>query len=107
MERGLENVALQHFRTAIGNAYGDRAERVILFGSRARGDAHPDSDYDIAVFLRDMDDRMMEINRLVDITTRILYDDGEFIHAVPYSADCYNDESMPLMQGIRVEGIDL
>jgi predicted nucleotidyltransferase len=32
--------------------YGERAERVVLFGSRARGDAHRDSDYDVAVFLR-------------------------------------------------------
>ncbi|HMA22845.1 MAG TPA: nucleotidyltransferase domain-containing protein [Gemmatimonadaceae bacterium] len=27
------------------------ATRVILFGSRARGDAHPDSDYDLLVEL--------------------------------------------------------
>jgi predicted nucleotidyltransferase len=33
--------------------YGERIERVVLFGSRARGDAHEDSDYDVAVFLRD------------------------------------------------------
>lgn len=29
-----------------------RPERVVLFGSRARGDFRPDSDYDIAVFKR-------------------------------------------------------
>jgi predicted nucleotidyltransferase len=32
--------------------YGDRIERVVLFGSRARGDAQENSDYDVAVFLR-------------------------------------------------------
>ena len=31
---------------------------------RARGDARPDSDYDVAVFLRDMDDRGRELYRL-------------------------------------------
>ena len=30
--------------------YGPRLERVVLFGSRARGDFRDDSDYDVAVF---------------------------------------------------------
>ncbi len=42
---------LQRFRAAIDESYGDRIERVVLYGSRARGDARPDSDYDIALFL--------------------------------------------------------
>jgi hypothetical protein len=44
---------LTRFRAAVTEIYGERAERVVLFGSRARGDAKPDSDYDIAVFLTD------------------------------------------------------
>ena len=36
---------------------GDRIERVVLFGSRARGDAGEESDYDVAVFLNDLTDR--------------------------------------------------
>jgi hypothetical protein len=32
---------LKQFRTALDRTYGDRLERVVLFGSRARGDAHP------------------------------------------------------------------
>ena len=43
------------FRAALDDAYGDRIERVVLFGSRARGDARPDSDWDVAVFLRGME----------------------------------------------------
>ena len=43
---------LKRFRAALDEMYGERAERVVLFGSRARGDAHRDSDYDVAVFLR-------------------------------------------------------
>ena len=44
---------LTRFRAAVDALYGDRVERVVLFGSRARGDARPDSDYDVAVFLKD------------------------------------------------------
>ncbi len=98
---------LIRFRTALDEIYGPRIERVVLFGSRARGDAGPDSDYDVAVFLRDMLDRMAEMNRLADLGTVILDETGEFIHAMPYRAGSYNDERMPLMHEIRADGIDL
>ncbi|MGA8028062.1 MAG: nucleotidyltransferase domain-containing protein [Bryobacteraceae bacterium] len=100
---------LTKFRDALTEMYGDRLERVVLYGSRARGDARPDSDYDVAVFLRDMGDRdrLKEMDRLTDITTAILYDTGEFIEALPYSAASYNDPRMPLMYAIRTEGITL
>ena len=42
---------LVRFRKALDEMYGDRLDRVVLFGSRARGDAHAESDYDVAVFL--------------------------------------------------------
>lgn len=48
----LHDPVLDRFRRAVLQLYGDRLERVVLFGSRARGDARPDSDYDVAVFLK-------------------------------------------------------
>jgi uncharacterized protein len=98
---------LKRFRAAVAEIYGDRVARVVLFGSRARGDAGPDSDYDVAVFLRDMPDRFKEMDRLADLSTAILYDTGEVFHAMPYRADTYNDPRMPLMHEIRREGVDL
>ena len=47
-----------------------------------------------------MTERAAEMNRLADIATHILYDEGEFIHAMPYRAGSYNDERMPLMHEI-------
>src|SRR5271156_2137170 len=71
---------LERFRASLREIYGNRLERAVLFGSRARGDAGPDSDYDIAGFLRDMGDRFAEMDRLADLATDILYDGGPFIH---------------------------
>ena len=45
---------LTRFRAAVSEIYGERVERGRSSGSRARDDAEPDSDYDVAVFLRDM-----------------------------------------------------
>jgi uncharacterized protein len=101
------NPILRRFRTALSEVYADRLERVVLFGSRARGDADEESDYDIAVFLRDLSNQPAEMNRLADLATDILYSGGPFIHAMPYPAGFYNDERMPLMYAIRAEGIDL
>ena len=79
---------------------------MVLFGSRARGDARQDSDYDVAVFLKSLADRWQEIDRIVPLVTDILYEDGAFIHAMPYRAGSYEDRTS-LMREIRREGIDL
>jgi predicted nucleotidyltransferase len=97
---------LTRFRTALDEIYGDRIERVVLFGSRARDDAGPDSDYDVAVFLRGMADRWDEVRRIVPVVTDILYEEEAFIHAMPYRAGSY-EERTPLMREIRREGIDV
>jgi predicted nucleotidyltransferase len=52
---------------------------VILFGSRARGDASEDSDYDLAVFLNDLKEgdagtRWRELDRLAALRSAILSD---------------------------------
>jgi len=101
------NPILTRFRATLDELYGPRLERVVLYGSRARGDAQDDSDYDVAVFLRDMPDRIAELYRLADLSTAILEDSGAFIHAMAYPAGSYNDPRMPLMYAIRAEGIDL
>lgn len=43
---------LDAFRTAIAKELPDRVEEVLLFGSKARGDAGPESDLDVLVVLR-------------------------------------------------------
>jgi predicted nucleotidyltransferase len=97
---------LIRFRAALDALYGDRIERVVLFGSRARGDATSDSDYDVAVFLNNLEDRWQEADRISDIETDILYDLGAFIHAMPYRSGSYLERT-PLMHELRREGVDL
>jgi predicted nucleotidyltransferase len=97
---------LGRIRTSLRAIYGDRIERVVLFGSRARGDAHADSDYDIAVFLEDLTDRWGEFHRLADLRTDILAETGAFLEARPFRAGAYRDRT-PLMHELRRDGVDL
>lgn len=97
---------LCRFRAALDQAYGARVERVVLFGSRARGDAHADSDYDVAVFLKDLGDRWREADRIAAIASDLLDETGAVVHAMPYRAGAYADRT-PLMHELRREGRDL
>ena len=57
-----------------------------MFGSRARGEARPDSDYDIAVILRDLSNR----RRVRRVLSDLAYDhilSGFFIRPIPLSSD--------------------
>ena len=97
---------MQKFRAALDEAYGDRIERVVLFGSRARGDARPDSDYDVAVFLRGMESFGREVRLTAGIGNEILRDEGAVINALPLPEGSYRDRT-GFMGEIRREGRDL
>jgi uncharacterized protein len=99
---------LARFRAAVGELYGERIERVVLYGSRARGDAKPDSDYDVAVFLKGLtSSRWGEVRRIADIELAIFDEMGVTVHAMPYAAGSWRDPSSPLMHEIRKDGLDL
>ena|SRR5258708_940029 len=104
--RTIDDPILHRFCAALHELYGDRIERVVLYGSRARGDHQPDSDYDIAVFLYEFFDRWQELERIIPIVTEILYENEAFIHVLPYRAGAYRDRTS-LMREIRREGVDL
>ena len=103
----LNDPILACFRAALDEAYGPRGDQVVLFGSRARGDARRDSDYDVAVSLRGMPDRWRELERLSDLRTQFLDETEAFITALPYLSEALSDRSSPLMCEIRRDGLQL
>lgn len=97
---------MRRFRKAMDALYGERLERAVLFGSRARGDARPDSDYDVAVFLRDYRGLWKELEPLGEITTEILRDTDAVISPKPFPEGAYRARTL-LMGEIRREGVDV
>ncbi len=51
----VERDALRDFSAALRSRYGSRILRLVLFGSRARGEGHEESDVDVAVILAEED----------------------------------------------------
>ncbi len=101
-----DDPVLTRFHAAVTEIYGDRVERVVLFGSRARGDARPDSDYDIAVFIKDAGTVTDESARLAAVSTDILFDTGAVISATPFPAGAYRERT-GFMHELRKDGLDL
>ena len=81
-----DNPILAKFRAALEEMYGARLECVVLFGSQARGEARPDSDYDVAAFLNGSEkafDRWAELNTLAALRVKFLDESGAFFDANP------------------------
>lgn len=97
---------MQRFRAALSELHGDQLDRVVLFGSRARGEARDDSDYDVAVCLRAMPDVWREWMRLADLRVDFLDETGAFFDTKPYPVAAWRDRT-PLMHEIRRDGVDL
>jgi predicted nucleotidyltransferase len=106
MSASAQETALAQFKNRVAALYGDNLDRVVLFGSRARGDNTADSDYDVAVFLKTMPDRWNEIDRLAALRLRYLAQDNIFFDVMPYRAEDY-DKDTALMFAIRTEGVPL
>jgi uncharacterized protein len=82
--------------------------RIILFGSRARGDAKPYSDYDILIVV---DERARPlIDALYDATMQVLYRTGRLISLKIYRAcdfERFSAIPTPFIGNVLREGVQL
>jgi len=80
--------------------------QIWIYGSRARGDTHEGSDYDMCVVVNQMDDAADR--RIMDIAFEIGWELEALITTVTYSRDQFEHgphSVSPLVLNIRKEGI--
>lgn len=102
-----ETAALQRYCDELVRAVSrEHIKSVILYGSKARGDAHPHSDLDLLVILDPGDEAQRQAERRVD-------SDVVCTHAVPLEALVFSVQEatereaigLPLLQNVAHDGI--
>ncbi len=101
MISGLEMI--REFKRRAEAALPGRVARVVLFGSRARGEAQDDSDWDVAIFLTDVP-QTEDRRALADAAYDLILDSGHFIQPVALPLRRVGEESL-FLQRIRLEGV--
>ncbi|MCF2501150.1 MULTISPECIES: nucleotidyltransferase domain-containing protein [Dyadobacter] len=98
----------QEFVSKVSQLYGKRLNKVILFGSYARGEQHEESDVDYMVVLNDEEIRSYnEINMLAPISSDLGMKYGFWISAIPYTNNKLFFGETPLGKNVIREGIEL
>jgi predicted nucleotidyltransferase len=85
--------------------YGDRLRGVILFGSWARGDAHPESDIDLLVVLDEVDDPWSERAKMRDILWRHSFENDTVVTAFPVTERALQEPTEPALIRAKAEGV--
>jgi predicted nucleotidyltransferase len=97
---------LRRLRAELERRYGPRLDRVLLYGSRARGEARADSDWDVAVILKGYDGGLDEYYRLADLSYDLMEETGEFLSLKPFAPEELAQETL-LMENIREEAVPI
>jgi predicted nucleotidyltransferase len=95
---------VDEFARRIRSQFGESCRRILLFGSRARGTARPDSDFDMMILVDRATD---EVHRRVqDIAFEMALEFDSAISPVVFEARQYeSDRYEPLFVNVRREGI--
>lgn len=98
---------LQTLRQRFDLFYGDRLAQMVLFGSRARGDAQPDSDIDVLVVLHGTVNAGEEIEQTCGLVADLCLENDVVISCLFMDYYRYENGQGPLLRNIRKESIAL
>jgi len=107
--RSDERVGLAAFVERLRQRYGEELLRVVLFGSKARGDFDAESDVDVLVVLRDGEywQRLAEIS---DMTSQLLLESSVNISPLVCDLARYRwwaEHHAPIYNSIQRDGVEL
>jgi len=98
-------VVLAQLRRYLETLYGSQLERVVLYGSQARGDAKPDSDIDVLIVLKQPVDSSAEIERTGEFTSHLCLENNVVISRVFTSTAQFKSENDGFFRNVCREGI--
>jgi predicted nucleotidyltransferase len=103
-EATLKNL-ISELKREMAGALGPRLEAAYLFGSRARGEAHSDSDIDVLVVVRGSFDYGDLIRRTSTLVSDLSLKYDTVISRAFVSKDRFEREQSPFLLNVRREGV--
>jgi uncharacterized protein len=98
------DAVLRFFKDAVVEKLGAHLRQVLLFGSRARGDATAESDYDLLVVVDEVDSIVTD--GIDAIAGQALLEHGAVLSAFPVTeADRARRKYSPLLINVAREGL--
>lgn len=97
--------ALERFVNELRGVYGARLDSVVLYGSRARGEAEDEADIDTLVVLNRPEDFWVEFERISPVASRISLDYDVVISAIPAGIRDFREARDPFFLNVRREGV--
>ena len=96
---------LRDLRAELEQRLGDRLAAVYLYGSRARGDARPDSDIDVLIVLRGEFDYFKTLDQISDLAWILSLENDVVIAQVLVSEEKYSQSDTPFLMNVHREAV--
>ncbi len=98
---------VREIRDRLGPIYGAKLEKLILYGSHARGEAQPGSDLDLMVVLDDFKNAEEELTRMDPIASQLSLKYDVVVTFLAIRSRDFNSRNTPLLLNIRREAVSL
>ena len=100
-----QTIVLSELHRGLARIIGDQFEAAYLFGSRARGDERPDSDFDMLVVVRGSFDYGDLIKRTSELVSSLSLNYDTVISRAFVSKERFECERSPFLLNVRREAV--